>query len=635
VHRAGRLAGLDLRTVEVAADSLAGAGIVERGEPLRFVHPVIAAALAFDMGHFARGRAHRRAAELLEADGEDVEQVAAHLVRAPADGDPHVVEVLEAAARSAVKLGNPGAASRLLARALDEPPPPAARARIVLAAAKAEALAGSPLAASRLEEALATLEAGELRADALGELATLLRHSGQLKRSVELARLARAELPPEHPRQEQLLAIELTSATLVPELRAAVADTLAPVRAAALAGRPPSDLRLLALLIGWLGIADPPPLVRQLAERAITADPLIDDPHGMSVGWVAAALVWTDELALAERWLSSASTVSERRGAVAADGVARLNRANARYHMGRLDDAVADAEHALRAGRTSPLWSAPIVAGAQIARGNLPAARAALALGARQQSDAPEHALLVQARAQLALAAGEPAAALRAARAVGELVDERFGVAQPRLWDWRRIAALAAHRLGRRDEADALITPDLETLREIGPGRQLGAALTVAGVVRDDTELLAEATRVLAESPAKLQRLESLLELGAALRRTGRRDDAKEPLYAALELADEFGAAPAARRARDELGALGLRPRRAARTGLAALTASERRVAELAAEGMSTPQIAAQLHVSRNTVETHLGHVYRKLDVAGRAELRAVLADSAEAAGKA
>jgi DNA-binding CsgD family transcriptional regulator len=83
------------------------------------------------------------------------------------------------------------------------------------------------------------------------------------------------------------------------------------------------------------------------------------------------------------------------------------------------------------------------------------------------------------------------------------------------------------------------------------------------------------------------------------------------------------------------LGALGLRPRRAARTGLAALTASERRVAELAAEGMSTPQIAAQLHVSRNTVETHLGHVYRKLDVAGRAELRAVLADSAEAAGKA
>jgi DNA-binding CsgD family transcriptional regulator len=57
------------------------------------------------------------------------------------------------------------------------------------------------------------------------------------------------------------------------------------------------------------------------------------------------------------------------------------------------------------------------------------------------------------------------------------------------------------------------------------------------------------------------------------------------------------------------------------------LTASERRVAELAAEGHSNPEIAQALFVTRKTVETHLGHVYRKLDISGRGKLARVLAD--------
>jgi DNA-binding CsgD family transcriptional regulator len=57
------------------------------------------------------------------------------------------------------------------------------------------------------------------------------------------------------------------------------------------------------------------------------------------------------------------------------------------------------------------------------------------------------------------------------------------------------------------------------------------------------------------------------------------------------------------------------------------LTASERRVAELAAQGHSNPQIAQALFVTRKTVETHLGHVYRKLDVAGRTGLPRALAE--------
>ena len=60
-------------------------------------------------------------------------------------------------------------------------------------------------------------------------------------------------------------------------------------------------------------------------------------------------------------------------------------------------------------------------------------------------------------------------------------------------------------------------------------------------------------------------------------------------------------------------------------TGLESLTASERRIAELAATGMSNPEIAQRLFVTRKTIETHLTHIYMKLDLAGRHQLASAL----------
>jgi len=80
-----------------------------------------------------------------------------------------------------------------------------------------------------------------------------------------------------------------------------------------------------------------------------------------------------------------------------------------------------------------------------------------------------------------------------------------------------------------------------------------------------------------------------------------------------------------AERARAELLTAGAKPRRAVLTGLEALTASERRVAELAAAGMSNPEIAQALFVTLSTVEGHLRHAYRKLSIGSRAELSAAL----------
>ena len=105
------------------------------------------------------------------------------------------------------------------------------------------------------------------------------------------------------------------------------------------------------------------------------------------------------------------------------------------------------------------------------------------------------------------------------------------------------------------------------------------------------------------------------------LRRDGRRAEAREPLRIGMDGAHACGAKPLAERARTELLATGARPRRLALQGSDALTPSERRVADLASQGRTNRQIAQALFVTTATVETHLRHVFRKLDVSGRGEL--------------
>jgi DNA-binding CsgD family transcriptional regulator len=98
-------------------------------------------------------------------------------------------------------------------------------------------------------------------------------------------------------------------------------------------------------------------------------------------------------------------------------------------------------------------------------------------------------------------------------------------------------------------------------------------------------------------------------------------------LREALQLADRIGAVPVAEAARHELRATGARPRRAAFTGVDALTPAERRVAQLAAQGLTNPQIAQDLFVTTKTVQTHLAHAYRKLDISSRRQLPSTLGE--------
>jgi len=133
--------------------------------------------------------------------------------------------------------------------------------------------------------------------------------------------------------------------------------------------------------------------------------------------------------------------------------------------------------------------------------------------------------------------------------------------------------------------------------------------------------LLRESAAALESSPALLERARSLAEYGAALRRSGQRAAARDPLARALELAARCGARPLAARARDELIAAGARPRHPWRTGVDALTPSELRIARLAAGGRSNREIAGELYVTLKAVEGHLAHAYAKLGIGGRHQL--------------
>ena len=113
------------------------------------------------------------------------------------------------------------------------------------------------------------------------------------------------------------------------------------------------------------------------------------------------------------------------------------------------------------------------------------------------------------------------------------------------------------------------------------------------------------------------------------MRRANRRSDAREPLASGLELAERCGAKALSERANEEIEATGARPRRLVRSGIEALTPSERRIAQLAAEGLSNREIAQALFVTQKTVKMHLSNAYRKLDIQSRGELAELLGSEA------
>jgi DNA-binding CsgD family transcriptional regulator len=208
----------------------------------------------------------------------------------------------------------------------------------------------------------------------------------------------------------------------------------------------------------------------------------------------------------------------------------------------------------------------------------------------------------------------------------------RVLVTCPSFLPWRSEAALAQLALGDRESAERLAEEELELARAFGAPRALGVALRAAGVVAGGDRgvtLLREGIEAFERGDARLERARALADLGAMLRRRNRRSEARELLREALDAAYRAGARPLAEYAETELRATGARPRRVVLTGLDSLTASERRVAEFASQGLSNREIAQMLFITTRTVEGHLTSVFRKLRIDSRDELPAELSSGA------
>jgi DNA-binding CsgD family transcriptional regulator len=189
--------------------------------------------------------------------------------------------------------------------------------------------------------------------------------------------------------------------------------------------------------------------------------------------------------------------------------------------------------------------------------------------------------------------------------------------------------------MGDTVKARELALDDLDRAQRWGAASGIGTALRATALAEGGgagIDRLRAAVEVLEQSPRRLEHARAFTDLGAALRRGNQRRAARDALRAGLEIAESCGARALVQQARTELRAAGGRSSDPWGHGAQRLTASERRVAEMAADGQSNAEIAQTLFVTRKTVETHLGNVYRKLAISGRGKLRGALGESGPAA---
>ena len=332
------------------------------------------------------------------------------------------------------------------------------------------------------------------------------------------------------------------------------------------------------------------------------------------------------------------------RGDVRGFALASAFRGYAALHVGDLDAAVADTTAALELARGVPLLR-PIAAYATawlgyalVEAGDYGTAEKVL--GAQAATLGPDALFsanyLLSARGRLRLAQGRFAEAAADLRECGRRCAA-WGATGPALAPWRAHLALALLASGERDAAASVAADAVALARAWGVSSLLAEALRVAGLVTGGPPglaLLREAVAMADAGESPIERAHARTALGGALRRAGRRSEARQPLREAVEIALATGARAVARAAHEELVATGAKPRRLRQSGAEALTATERRVAGMAADGMSNRGIAQALFVSEKTVETHLGNAYRKLGINARTHLTEALAGTPSGADR-
>jgi len=620
-----------LERAGVAADALVPAvvaHVIERENgTIRFTHPLLSSVLYRDLGE-ERQSVHGRIAGIVE----DPLLRARHLALATELSDADVAAVLDDAARLAVERGASAVAAEQALR-LTPPDEPEERHRRALAAARAHNAAGEWTRARKIAtDLLGETDIGPLRAEALVLLAEL----EGLKRAVSLLEEALREA-----RSRPALQAEIhRRLAWTTRFKRGFVGALEHARTALeLADDLDDDaLRVGALeMLTFLGCAVGDAEAPAHAARAHELATAVGDPELLRqrTGAVVSALLARRNVdaarLLVEREYQQWHERDELSTARTLDGLAWIELWGGRWELA--------AEYAARAreilvqyGLDVPWVHLPSAAIA-VHRGQLDFAREhserALVLGEEQIGlHTPVHLGIM---GLVAFWSGDAAAAAvwfdRAERQTTRL---GWGESSNRWWTADHVELLL--ELGRVDDALRVLDLWEADAARLSRDRMLAHVTRCRGLVAAAQGAVDQAVSLLEGAVAQHEdvgdtfgRARALLALGIVRRRMRQKRAARDAIREALDGFEELGAATWVAKARRELGRIG------GRTREEGLTAAERRVAALVAEGRTNREVAAALFLGERTVETHLSHVYAKLGVRSRVELARTFRPDSEA----
>lgn len=631
--RARALAEIPAPEAAAAEQALQIERVLDKNE-YAFTHPLVGAAAREGIPARDAGVLHERAAMLLSDEGVDDARVAEHLMRAPPRGDATVVERLRRAADSARRVGVPEAAARLLERAVNEPPPPEHVDQIEFELGRALLDSDPETGRVRLLHALRRTPRVELRADIARVLARSLALGGNSAGAVAALREAIGTLSAAD--RELRLALLAELGCIQGSGPGGRAEVMKLIKAEHVNGtsQTPGERLLDAV---WQMVSGAKPGSADAAARNardLLAQRLhLEHPEGFAIGsvsfWATSTLLNADALEDADHAMNDLRSDAVELALPHMAGAAVWQQCQIAYQYGDLQRCELDAGIAIDvAGNFARRLVVPWLVMALSEQNRLDEAEGLLA-SVGMLGEIPTSIMLVAAqssRGRLRLAQRD---ATRAIEDLSAALERNETWAQRRLEPpWRPFLAEALVLTERTEEASVEAHAYASRAREWGTHRALGHAARMRALVAPRAKairLLREARDHFSHSNARLELARCTLELGTNLRASGERRAARAVLRDAHDTAYACGATALCDRARAELLLAGGRPRPPAGAGAAALTAAERRVANLAADGLSNRQIAHTLYLSPKTIEMHLRSAYRKLDLPGRDHLASAL----------
>jgi DNA-binding CsgD family transcriptional regulator len=616
-----------------ALDRAVAAGILELDATrLRFTHPLLAAAVVSGIGPQRRQHLHRHLAAIVA----DSEERARHLALATDGADPNVAESLEQAADHAARRGAPAVAAELAELAAERTSTKDAERRWsrLIEAGLRHATAGDRSRARALLEPLRhEIPPGPLRASVLLNLADF---SWDEPAAGELAEQALAEVGTDDSCRARLHML-LSALALEGEDRSAVGHIRAAYDAANRTGD--DELKMLALvnLVDTEVCAGEmtPGLLEQALDRIHDEEsqdkriPHFESPHFV----LGLALTGLGRFGEAKDLFERARVDALEQGVPFAAACADEFLAEVECRLGNVEAATAHASECAElyqqlgmANQPAGLYATALV---HAYLGNVEEARAAAELGAAIGAEIGKEFWAIANRmvlGYLELSLENPARAV-------EYLQPPTRARAAELWhmptnlEFLATAIEALESAGELDHAKELLDALADRARRIDNSWERAVRMRCCGLLRSAQGDYAGAFAALDESlrehellTAPLERARTLLARGVLQRRLKQRRAARRSLEAALAVFEELGARLWAEKTRTEL------KRISGRTPSSdALTPTERRVAELVAEGHTNKEIAARLFVTVKTVEANLTRVYAKLGLRSRTELARLL----------